>query len=224
MLLNLQKRQINIKRSIFFILFLGFETVHSIAQIAIDEIPYGLKSMQEEFQKQEVVVLSTSDILIIAKEDIENDSKGGPIRYAFPIKVGFSPDNSGEWYHLKNGAMLWRLKVKVTDALSTNTYYDKFWLPKGGKFYVYSDETKQYIGAVTSKTINGSRDNPIEFASSLVYGPTVIYEYYHPPAAKEKPIININRIDYGYRLVDNPYSGQIRSLGSSGACQVNILH
>jgi hypothetical protein len=25
---------------------------------------------------------------------------------------------------------------RISGALSTNTYYDKFWLPEGGKFFV----------------------------------------------------------------------------------------
>ena len=37
-----------------------------------------------------------------------------------------------------------------------NALYDKFRLPKGAKFYVYSEETRQSIGAITSKTMASS--------------------------------------------------------------------
>jgi len=40
---------------------------------------------------------------------------------------------------------------------------DKFYLPDGTKFFVYSEETGQSIGAVTSEFLDGSFDDPIKF-------------------------------------------------------------
>jgi hypothetical protein len=67
--------------------------------------------------------------------------------------------------------------------------YDKFWLPEGAKFFVYSEDTEQYIGAITSEYIGGSRENPIEFATAIIYGETVVFEYFQPASVSDSAVI-----------------------------------
>jgi hypothetical protein len=100
--------------------------------------------------------------------------------------------------------------------------YDKFWLPEGAKFSVYSEDTEQYIGAITSEYIGGSRETPIEFATAIIYGETVVFEYFQPASVNGSAVILVSRIDYGYRYVDNPYGNIQRGFGDAGNCQVNI--
>lgn len=123
---------------------------------------------------------------------------------------------------MDDGSKIWRLKVNIPGALSTNTYYDKFWLPEGGKFFIYSEDPQQSIGAITSEFIGGSKDEPIKFATALIYGENVVYEYYQPAWVKESPIISIPRIDYGYRYVNNPYKNMLRDFGHAKNCHINI--
>ena len=191
-----------------------------LAQLSTNEQPYELKDGFKE-KSQELIVLPEPDKESIEKEDLVNDQKPGLMRYAYPVRVNFTMDNSGVWQQLDDGSKIWRLKVNIPGALSTNTYYDKFWLPDGCKFFIYSEDTKQFIGAITSDYIDGSRDNPIEFATAIIYGENVVYEYYQPYAVKESPIIFISRIDYGYRYVNNPYCNN-RIFGSADWCSVNI--
>ena len=191
------------------------------AQIATNEQPYGLQA-GKKVQQQNSVVLSPPDRARIAAEDSINDRAFGSLRYAYPIHVNYTLENSGAWQQLKDGSKLWRLKVNIPDALSTNTYYDAFWLPEGSKFFVYSEETGQSIGAITSEYIAGNRDKPIKFATALIHGENVVYEYYQPASVVDTPIISISRIDYGYRYVNNPYQGGLRGFGDSDPLNINI--
>ena len=95
-------------------------------------------------------------------------------------------------------------------------------MPEGGKFFIYSEETKQSIGAITSEFIDGKRQTPAQFANSLIYGENVVYEYYQPASVKEYPIISINRIDYAYRNVNNPYYDGQRGFNDALHCNINI--
>jgi len=192
------------------------------AQIATDEQPYGLR---EGFraQPQDRVVLLPPDMSHIEKEDLDAEQNQGPVRYAIAVPASFTPENSGVWHQMEDGSKIWRLKVKLPGALATVTAYDRFWLPDGGKFFVYSEETRQSIGAIISEFIEGDQVKPIEFATALIYGENVVYEYVQPSAVKEHPIISIKDIGYAYRYVENSYSKDgTRSVGSSGPCQVNI--
>jgi len=189
------------------------------AQRATDELPFGLK---ESFRSValDTVVLPMPDLARFMEEDLVNDLNPGPLRYACPVWVNFTPDNSGVWQELEDGSKIWRLKVNLPGALSTNTYYDKFWIPEGGKFFVYSEDTRQSIGAFISDFIKGDREKPVEFATALIYGENVVFEYFQPVTVKEPPIIVISNINYGYRYVENPFDK--RGTGTSGTCNINI--
>jgi hypothetical protein len=52
------------------------------------------------------------------KEDLINDSQPGPVRYAYPVNVNYTLENSGVWQELNDGSKIWRLKVKLPGALS----------------------------------------------------------------------------------------------------------
>ena len=105
------------------------------AQRVTDEKPYGL-SDGLRMQPQNFIVLTAPNRVRIEKEDIENDRIPGPLRFAYPVQVNYTLENSGVWHQLDDGSRIWRLKVNIPGALSTNTYYDKFWLPEGSKFFV----------------------------------------------------------------------------------------
>jgi hypothetical protein len=216
-----------------FLLLIVFCVVACIskAQITTNEMPYGLLIKSNRtfspnaavFQVQhEVKTISNTYRMQIAQEDLINDAIPGPLRYAFAVPANYTLKNSGTWQTLSDGSKLWRLKVSLPDALSTNTYYNKFWLPDGAKFFVYSEDTKQSIGAIRSEYITGNKDNPAKFATAIIYGENIVYEYCQPASVVDTADISISRIDYGYRYIDNPYAVQLRNFGDAGNCQVNI--
>ncbi len=141
-----------------------------------------------------------------------------PPRFGYPHKVNYDLTNSGTWQVLPNGDKLWQLNVICPGALSVNFCYDKFWLPEGGKFFVYSKDRKHSIGAFTYKNNKGDNINPRGFATGLVYGNDVVLEYYQPKDISSEAIISIEYVVHGYRFIN--VGG--RGIGSSGSCQVNI--
>ncbi len=200
---------------------------YSNAQITTKEQPYGMlmkkNSLVKDIQVQkEMKTVTAAQKARIAQEDLIYDAQPGPERYAFDIPVNYNLENSGTWQNMPDGGRLWRLKVEMKDALSTNAYYDQFWLPEGAKFFVYSEETGQSIGAITSEFIEGSWEKPIQFATALIYGENVVFEYYQPSFVKLPAVISISHIGYGYRFVNNPYQMSLRNFGDAFSCHINI--
>ena len=212
------------KKTIFSILGYLFFIQFLSAQITTHEVPFSFGSTPSQLLRSiSTQELSAPDMAIIRAEDKVNDTlPGGPLRFAYPVKVHYTLANSGVWQTLKDGSKLWRLKVRLPGALSTNALYDKFLLPKGAKVYVYSEETRQSIGAITSEYLNNESNGAFEFSTGLIYGETVTFEYYQPETVREEAIISISRIDYGYRYVNNPYTPRTRYFDDSGDCQVNV--
>jgi len=135
--------------------------------------------------------------------------------------VNFNLDNSGEWTVLPNGDKIWRLVVSCKGALSINLLYDKFYIPEGAKFWVYSNDRKHSIGAFTSANNNGDRNDIQGFATGLIYGDQVTLEYWLPKEVKEIGMISVAYVVHGYRYIllpDAEYAGY----GESGSCQVNV--
>jgi hypothetical protein len=112
------------------------------------------------------------------------------------------------------------LEIYCPDALSVNLLYDKFWLPDGAKFFIYSNDKKHTIGAFTSVNNKGSKDNLRGFATGLVYGDKITLEYFLPKKLKEQGVISISHVVHGYRHINIP--GLENTVEVSGSCQVNV--
>ena len=210
-------------RKYFFTTIVLLFTCYIInGQISTEEKPIS-------FTKSGIPALRTSertnkifrslDMAKIEKEDLEDDAKGIPPRFGFPHEVNYNLNNSGEWTDLQDGGRIWRLNISCKDALSINLLYDKFWIPDGAKFFVYSIDQKHSIGAFTSANNNGDKNDIQGFATGLVYGDQITLEYYLPKEVKETGVISIAYVVHGYRYIVLPEAG---GYGYSGGCQVNV--
>jgi hypothetical protein len=106
--------------------------------------------------------------------------------------------------------------------LSIHAYYDKFYLPEGAKFFVYSEKTEQ-SEVITSEFLGSSFENPRKFATGLIYGETIVFEYWQPASVHGNAVIEISRLDYGYRDVRNDFDElQNMTLNLSLDCNIDI--
>ncbi|NVN94464.1 MAG: T9SS type A sorting domain-containing protein [Bacteroidetes bacterium] len=191
-------------------------------------IPFGLKSQisiggippsfEYNLSKSLVQTLNINqpDITQLLLEDEMSDEKGETYRMGILLPVNRGIQNSGTWTKLNNGDKIWQLRIIAKGALATSLYYDKFYLPKGSRLYVYNDDKTSLIGAFTNKNnyITGF------FATELVAGDATTLEYYEPFSVTDTVIINISDINYAYRSVNianNKYG-----FGASDPCEVNI--
>lgn len=195
---------------------------HVKAQLSTNEKPISFDRGFEltVISKSSTPIVTTPklDMVKIAKEDEEDELYDMPPRFGYSHFVNYNLINSGIWYRLPNGDKLWQLEVICPNALSVNFCYDKFWIPEGGKLFVYSKDRKQSIGAFTSKNNKGDRENIRGFATGLVYGSDVVLEYYQPKEVSTDALISIEYIVHGYRYIN---FGE-KSFGDAGSCMVNI--
>jgi len=196
--------------------------VNTKAQLSTNEEPVsfdsGLKLTADSRYQIPTVTMPMLDMAKIEAEDKEDEEYDMPPRFGYSHKVDYNLNNSGIWRELPNGDRLWQLNVVCPGALSVNFCYDKFWIPEGGKFFVYTTDRKHHIGAFTSKNNKGDRENIRGFATGLLYGNDVTLEYYQPRSVSEDAIISIDYVVHGYRYIN---IGD-RYLGSSGSCHVNV--
>ena len=210
----------NIKTTVLFVCLCVLANIK--AQICTNETPvsFDSKSKLTIISKSLAPVVTTPklDMAKIAKEDLEDEEYDMPPRFGYSHKVNYDLNNSGTWYKLPNGDKLWQLEVVCPAAVSVNFCYDKFWIPEGGKFFVYSKDRKHTIGAFTSINNKGDRDNIQGFATGLVYGDDVVLEYYQPKEITTDAIISIEYMVHGYRYIRIDEIGY----GASDPCTINV--
>jgi hypothetical protein len=211
------------KKYIFTVIALFFCVCTFYGQITTEEDPISLGINIPVLTRNEInyKVLPPIDFEQLREEDNEEEANGMPPRFGFPHEVNYNLGNSGEWIHLDDGAKIWRLSISCQGAVSINLLYDKFWLPEGTKFFIYTPDYQHSIGAVTSYNNKGEKNNIQGFATGLIYGEQIILEYYIPAEVEEVGVISIAFVVHGYRYIyleDN----SSRNYGDSKPCNINI--
>ena len=187
-----------------------FAIVNSVnSQISVGGIPLSLSTKTENSFIQTIVV-EKPDMQRTALEDELANKRNKPYRIGINIPVNKGIDNSGTWTVSANGDKIWRLKLTAKDATALGVYYNSFYIPKGGKLFLYNDTYEKIIGAYTSVNNSPSR----LFATELISGESVTLEYDQPANVKDNAIINISEVDYAYRSVNK--------MANSGSCEVNV--
>lgn len=165
------------------------------------------------------IKLRDLDLVKLNKEDEIDNENGIPPRFGFRHEVNLNMKNSGKWIDLSENGKIWTLKITSDKALSLSLLFDEFWMPDNGKLFVYNENKSKIIGAITSANNKDKKGSKRGFATDLIYGNTIIIEYYQPINEKQEPDFSIKYIVEGYKYIEKIVP---EYFGSSGACQVDI--
>ena len=186
-----------------------------LTQVSIDSSPKSF-SLNESINIISEELAPFNIDTLIEEDEINNRSDiRKPYRFANPISVNFNMNNSGEWITLEDGSLLWTLKVKSPGAFSLNVIYDKFNLPEGAEFFVYSANQDMVLGAFTS--LNHKPHGG--FSTAPVVGDEIIFEYNEPFNSNFRGEISIETISHDYK---NIFFNESRGYGDSGSCNNNV--
>jgi len=145
----------------------------------------------------------------------ERQAQGTPLAVAKQIDVHYNPTNAGVWSTLPDRTVIWQFHLQAKGAIALMIYYSDFYIPEGGKLFLYNAYKTQILGAYTQHTHpTGGR-----FATEFVAGDELTFEYVAAPN-REMPRIEIEAIGYGYNHLTVQNSSV--SLRRSGSCEVNI--
>ncbi len=146
----------------------------------------------------------------------EDEAYPSPYRFGVIVPVDISTENFGTWTSLREGGRIWRASVQAPGALALSAYFDRFFIPEGGRLFLYNEDKSKVIGAFTSINNTGSG----YFATELVKGDKLFLEYSGPPQSREEPVIHLYGIGYAYRGVDFLYPEGTPD--TVGTCEVNV--
>lgn len=143
-------------------------------------------------------------------------SQGAPLKVATFIDANLTINDTENQRTLPNGTHIWQLRIRAKGAIALMVSYKDFYIPEGGKLFIYNADKTQVIGAFTNAT------NPVskEYATEFIAGDDIILEY-EAASSGEKPRIHIDKIGYGYNHLS---ISDLKSAtkAQSGSCMVNI--
>lgn len=171
--------------------------------------------------KQPQTVSLNRDLKTLLWEDSIAEKNGSPMRVAISLPVEIDINATGEWTTLPNKQRIWRQTVHLPDARGSILEYEDFYIPEGGKLYVYNKDKSQVIGAYTENT------NPEggQFSNQVIFGDEVTLEYVESPISIEQPRIRVASLGYVYpRSYATEFTkGKPKvSIGGSDDCLINV--
>jgi ribosome biogenesis protein Nip4 len=158
------------------------------------------KSFTQEEVDEELVteyIFDKPNIEALIEEDIERDSHGYNIRDAVAVPTDLNLINSGTWFNLDNGDRIWRLRIRIPEALSLEAYYNEFLIPYGAELFVYNDDGTEVFGAFTHRNNKPSG----RMSTEMVQGDVLNFEYYEPQDQIGIGELSIMDLAYRYRDV-----------------------
>ncbi len=215
--------------TLFLLLYFAFSvfffTKNVFSQINFGGTPYSFGSeWQQRFEAQNKLVphyIPTPDMAKIKEED----SKRTNNRFAYPIYMSHNLQNGGQWTEIGEGHRIWRLTIQTENAWCLRPIFDKFYLPKGAKLFIYNQDQSEVLGAFTQESYVGKG----RFATDIIEGNTITIELFEPAHARNQSELQLWRVGYGYRKTGFAKNGLksgnnngILGFGSSGSCNVNV--
>ena len=197
-------------RTLTFFLILGcFLSLKMNAQISEGGTPPGFYKFSTKDIPQ-LVSLQPPQL-----PNLRSADKNEPYQVGVSVYTDIGPNTAGSWTNFRDGSMIWRCAIEIKEAKALALYFDRFEVPEGAGFWVYSPDRKNLLGSFSKKSNSGGKG----FAISYIPGDIVIAEYYLPAQlSANKDAFHINEISYAFRDVLTNRSG----FGSSGSCEVML--
>ncbi|MCW3083838.1 MAG: hypothetical protein JWP12_1204 [Bacteroidetes bacterium] len=155
-----------------------------------------------------VILMPAHDFSQDIKDAEAFEKAGNYPRFARHFDVNQTMLNAGTWTEVGNGDRVWRLDLKSKGALSTDLFFDNFFIPEGATLHVYTPDHKQVSGSYTSLDNQGNGLFSTEFLS----GDEQTIEYFEPAAVRGQGSLRITQMAHQYRV-----------LPMADPCEVNII-
>jgi hypothetical protein len=173
-------------------------------------------SLKDKSQEQvERKVLPKIDIERLLADDLargKDPQHPGPLRFAVAANVAFNLEKSGTWLTLRDGR-LWRLRIQSPGAKSLNLGFTRYEMPEGAKLWVYDPKHAHVEGPYTSR----HRSQKGSLWTPVIEGDEIVVEVFVPTGASQ-PVIEIGRVNQGYRELKAGLFGQ-----SEGTCNNDVI-
>ena len=152
---------------------------------------------------------------------IDSDQRladGNPLRFAVPVAADYTLDNSGNWEALKDGSLVWRLRIESPGALSLNLGFTEWSVPQGVTMTILTVDGSEVIRPFSEKDNNAAG----QLWTPVLNSDEVVIELAVPEQKLiEQVRLRLGAINAGFRSLNAaPLVEEGR--GTSGSCNVDV--
>lgn len=211
--------ELDLKTAVICLIIMFFAPLRGVAQVSEGGLPPSF-SYQQTLRSAIMTTIVPVDFYIedLRVTDNWRAREGTPMPVGQLISVDYTMENAGHRTVLPGGENIWRLSLKAAGAVAMMLYYDDFYIPPGGKLFIYNADKSQVLGAYTQRT----HPSGGLFATEFVGGDELILEYVESEISDEKPRIVIGEIGYGYNEAALRQFCNITTRKTAAPCMVNI--
>lgn len=208
------------KKILYCVFFLGL-WFQASSQVSVGGSPLSIsKDFPLGYWSIPEYVSPALDMDFVREDDTKREAAGWAPHFGKHQRANLTLDNSGVWNELPDGGRVWLLRIKAEQALGTVLYYDNFHLAEGAKFFVYSSDKAEVLGAFTS---NNNHESGY-FSTFLTLSDETVLELYEPASARGQSTLRVEKICHAYRFIEDSRSKSADFLGGgSGVCNVDIM-
>ena len=131
---------------------------------------------------------------LLAEDRGHGKDPAQPLRFAVPVVVHFTLQNSGTWQTLADGSRIWRLRIHSPGAHSLNLGITRFDMPDGAKLWIYNPSHDEVQGPYTAR----NRSHLGSLWTPVIRSDEMVVEVFVPVGAAQ-PTIEIGSVNQGYR-------------------------
>ncbi|MBL8745440.1 MAG: proprotein convertase P-domain-containing protein [Phycisphaerae bacterium] len=142
---------------------------------------------------------------------------GLPLRFAIPVRVNYTVENSGTWETLKDGTRLWRLRVGAEGALSINLGFTEYRMPVGATMTILTPDGAEVIRPFTSADNQASN----ELWTPILNSDEVVIEVRIDEKRLPEMRLRLGQIGAGFRRFGSS-EVPVDERGTSGSCNVDV--
>jgi len=201
------------KYTLVFFALLTFLNLNSQSQ---DVSPYTLNNSLYAIESTDIFVEDSLDIPALRTEDMLSESNFP--RAGVIAEVNLNLNNAGTWFDLPNGDKLWRLILKVPNALAVSAYFSEFTIPFGATLHAYSPNYVEILPTYTTES-NSERG---AYATDYVRGEVMILEYFEPKGTLGSANVAISGLNGFYKMIPTLEEERFEENDRAGTCQVNV--
>ena len=183
---------------------------------SVIENPYSYDNTVYNISATDLFEGSPLDVNALTAED-QNSNSNFP-RAGVIEDVDLNIYNSGTWFDLPNGDKIWRLKMRVQNALAVSVYFNEFRIPEGGKLFAYSPN---YVEVLDPFTTENNPDGSY-YATDYVHGEVIILECFEPKAVMGQTNISIHGLSGFYQMIPPLVKERAEGEDRAGTCQVDV--
>ncbi len=139
-------------------------------------------------------------------------------RIAREIPVSMNPERDGTWEGLPDGTRIWRLGIRGTGARALGIVFNRYFLEKGARLFLYDPMMKKVLGAYTHENNKSSAMLPV----SYLPGHELVIQLELPVGLMDHGELQVGTVRFAHLPVFQDKSLQDEYFGRADTCNVDI--